>query len=163
MDKAVDIDETGVSDLAFPFCHIWGFQVPHVNNSQMHATNVIRIVIEQTDDELGVGGSNGNLFEDLAPSRVAVKADRVEKERVIVPFDVTTQTDRPVRDEALFARLGTSRVREDLISKSKNDIRDELLARGVRLQLGPRIEVCRPKKAERRFDRIRDESPLGCH
>jgi hypothetical protein len=51
-----------------------------MDNSQMHATNVIRIVVQKTDDNFVIRGLHCNLFEYLAPSGVAVEADRVEKE-----------------------------------------------------------------------------------
>ena len=111
-----------------------------MNDTQMHAPNLRRVIIDQSHRPLSKSPAEKELLADLALNGVVIgRLVKVEKALVGI-IDVTTDADRGFGDEALLARLRATRVVQDFTSVQEDRIRDDLFQRGIVLRRGSRSE-----------------------
>ena len=111
-----------------------------MHDSQMHAPDLRRVIIDQSHRALGKSPAQPEFLADFALNRVVVSR-LVEVEKALVGvIDMAADADRGFGDEPLLARLRAPRVVQDFSPVQEDRIRDDLFQRGIVLRRRSRCE-----------------------
>ncbi len=110
-----------------------------MNDSQMHAPDLRRVIIDQSHRALGKSPAQPEFLADFALNRVVV-GRLVQMQALVGIVDVPADADRGLGDEALLAGLRATRVVQDFSPVQENRIRDDLFQRGIVLRRRSRCE-----------------------
>jgi len=110
-----------------------------MHDSQMHAPNLRRVIIDQSHRPLGKSPAKPKLLADFALNRVVV-GRLVQMQALVGIIDMPADADRGFGDEPLLAGLRATRVVQDFSPVQEDRIRDDLFQRGIVLRRRSRCE-----------------------
>ena len=110
-----------------------------MHDSQMHAPDLRRVIIDQSHRALGKSPAKPKLLADFALNRVVV-GRLVQMQALVGIVDVPADADRGFGDEPLLAGLRATRVVQDFSPVQEDRIRDDLFQRGIVLRRRSRCE-----------------------
>ena len=110
-----------------------------MHDSQMHAPNLRRVIIDQSHRALGKSPAQPEFLADFALNRVVV-GRLVQMQALVGIVDMPADADRGFGDEPLLAGLRATRVVQDFSPVQEDRIRDDLFQRGIVLRRRSRCE-----------------------
>ncbi len=110
-----------------------------MNDTQMHAPDLRRVIIDQSHRALGKSPAQPEFLADFALNRVVV-GRLVQMQALVGIVDVPADADRGFGDEPLLAGLRATRVVQDFSPVQEDRIRDDLFQRGIVLRRRSRCE-----------------------
>ena len=110
-----------------------------MNDSQMHAPDLRRVIIDQSHRPLGKSPAQPEFLADFALNRVVV-GRLVQMQALVGIVDMPADADRGFGDEPLLAGLRATRVVQDFSPVQEDRIRDDLFQRGIVLRRRSRCE-----------------------
>lgn len=108
-------------------------EIKEMHHAEVHAADLVGIVIDEADYALGVGATDAEFFCDLALDSVEVEGLAKAVVGLIHRIDVATDADAALCNEAFFARGTATGVTEVTPVVMKDGVRDDLLVGGVLL------------------------------
>ena len=111
-----------------------------MHNTQMHAPDLRRIIIDQSHRPLGKSPAEPELLADFALNRVVVGRLVQVKKALVGVIDVPADSDRGFGNEPLLAGLRATRIVQDFSPVQEDCIRDDLFQRGIVLRRRSRSE-----------------------
>ena len=115
-------------------------QIHQMYDTQMHAPDLRRVIIDQGHRPLGKSPAEPKLLADFALNRVVVGGLVQVKKALVGIVDVPADADRGFGDESLLAGLRATRVVQDFSPVEEDRIRDDLFQRGIVLRRRSRSE-----------------------
>ena len=111
-----------------------------MHDTQMHAPDLRRIIIDQSHRPLGKSPAEPELLADFALNRVVVGRLVQVKKALVGVIDVPADSDRGFGNEPLLAGLRATRIVQDFSPVQEDCIRDDLFQRGIVLRRRSRSE-----------------------
>ena len=110
-----------------------------MHDTQMHAPDLRRVIIDQSNRALGKSPAKPEFLADFALNRVVV-GRLVQMQALVGIVDMPADADRGFGDEPLLAGLRATRVVQDFSPVQEDRIRDDLFQRGIVLRRRSRCE-----------------------
>ena len=135
-DQLCAAKEREVRDHCFALLDVRLAESENVNDAEMNAADLGRVVVEQRDDPVFEGGFDPDLFIDLAFDSGAIRLLVPGEKRFIGIVHVPTNPDRAFGHEALLAGLLPAHIMQDRVAMRDQRVRNDLFVGRIVLSLG---------------------------